>query len=280
MNINYINFSNTTRFHDTKIPYITFRSFEKLDFIRHGFSTRLGGVSKGIYESMNLNFTRGDDNEAVRRNFSLIGEALNILPDHMVFAMQTHTANVMEADYEHLGMGVTKDRSFSDIDGLVTNRPGIALVTSYADCVPIFLADPVKKAIGLSHAGWKGTVKNIAAVTVERMNKLYNSRPEDIFAFIGPSICRNCYEIGEDVAEEFAKAYSENVFDGILFPKENNKFHLDLHHANYFNLVNAGLLPEHISVTDICTCCNPEILYSHRASKGLRGGLCGFLEII
>ena len=233
---------------------------------------------------MDLTFTRGDDPDAVRENFRLIGRALDIRPEDMVYAMQTHTTNVIEATKAERGMGVIKDRCFSDIDGFVTNTPGVALVTTYADCVPIFLADPVKRAIGLSHSGWRGTVNNIADVTVKKMTSLYGSNPADIIAFVGPSICRNCYEIGSDVADVFAARYGEKVFDGILYPAApdrpfDGKFRLDLHRANVVNLLAAGLLEENIGVTDICTCCNPGLLFSHRASKGQRGGLCGFMEI-
>lgn len=279
MNINYSNFNGTTKYHDTKTPYITFKKLDEIDFINHGFSTRLGGVSTGIYSSMNLTFTRDDNPECVSENFRIIGNALNIRPEDMVYAMQTHTANVMEVNESHKGMGVTIDRNFSDIDGLVTNIPGVALLTSYADCVPLFFVDPVNKAIGLSHSGWRGTVNNIAGNTINKMAALYNSEPTDIIAFIGPSICCDCYEVSEDVAEEFAKAYGDKVFDDILYVKDNGKFKLDLWNANYHNFLNSGLKPENIGITDICTCCNKDLLFSHRATKGKRGGLCGFLQI-
>lgn len=282
MEIKYFNASGSTVFHYGRVPYITFKSFDGLDFIRHGFSTRLGGVSHGIYESMNLCYTRGDDAEAVRRNFSLIGGALKIAPEDMVYAMQTHTANVMEATDTHRGMGVVRPRDYDGVDGLVTDVPGIALVTTYADCVPVFLADPVKKAIGLAHSGWRGTVNNIAQAAVNRLSELYGSKPENIRAFIGPSICRSCYEVGEDVAGQFAEKYGEDVFlRGVLRPVEpyKGKFLLDLHTANKINLINAGILEKNIGITDICTCCNPSLLFSHRASKGQRGGMCGFLQI-
>lgn len=279
MNINYSNFNGTTRFHDTKTPYISFRSLDNLDFIRHGFSTRLGGVSTGIYSSMNLTFTRADDPANVSKNFEIIGESLGIKTDDMVYAMQTHTANVMEVKECHKGMGIVRERDFSDIDGLITNIPGITLVTSHADCVPLFFADPVNKAIGLSHSGWRGTVNNIAKNTIAKMKESYGSNPEDIIAFIGPSICRDCYEVGEDVAEEFAKAYGDSVFDDILYIKDNGKFKLDLWAANYHNLLNSGIIQKNIGITDICTCCNKDILFSHRATKGERGGMCAFLEI-
>lgn len=279
MNINYRNFNGTTRFVDGDVPYITARNLEATGIVKNAFSTRIGGVSTGIYESMNLTFTREDNPDNVRKNFEIIGNAMGIKTCDMVYSMQTHTTNVMEVGEAHKGMGVIKERDFSDIDGLVTNVPGITLVTSYADCVPLYMVDPVKHAIGLSHSGWRGTVNNIAEVTIAKMTKLYGTNPKDLIVFIGPSICRDCYEISADVADEFAKVYGSSVFDNILYVKNNGKFKLDLWQANYTNFVNCGVNPENIAITDICTCCNSELLFSHRASKGMRGGLCGFLTL-
>lgn len=279
MNIDYLNFTNTTSFHEGKVPYFTSRQLDKIDFITHAFSTRLGGVSSGQYESMNLSYTVGDDERNVRENFNIFGNAIRILPANMVYSKQTHTTNVLKITKDHLGMGIYRDRDFDNIDGLITNEPGICLVTSYADCVPLYIVDPVNKAIGLSHSGWKGTVGDIASVTVNKMAEEYSSNPNDLIVFIGPSICQGCYEIGEDVAEHFAVKYGPNVFDKILYPKENGKFHLNLWQANVTNFINAGVKENNISITDICTCHNPNVLFSHRASKGKRGGLCAFLMI-
>ena len=279
MNINYRNFSQTTHFHYGNVPYFTFKSFDKLDFIKHAFSTRIGGVSTGIYSTMNLTFTRDDNKENVSRNFEIMAKRLGINTSDMVYAMQTHTVNVMEVTDKHRGMGIVTERDFIDVDGLVTNIPGITLVTSYADCVPLYIVDPVNRAIGLSHSGWRGTVGNIAFETINKMQKLYNTKAENLIVFIGPSICSDCYEVGEDVAEEFAKRYGDSVFDDILSIKKNNKFKLNLWNANCRNFIEAGVKADNIGITDICTCCNPELLFSHRATKGNRGGLCGFLSL-
>ena len=262
-----------------RVPYIKFKCFEGIDFINYGFSTRLGGTSKGIFSSMNLSFARGDDENCVSENFRLIADSIGTKPEHMVYAMQTHTANVLKVGKNECGMGVTRKRNFADIDGLITNEPGVCLVTSYADCVPLYFVDIKKKCIGLSHAGWRGTVNKIGIHTVKMMMQAFDSKPQDIIAFIGPSICNDCYEVSKDVADQFSKAYSKETIDHILTSKTNEKFQLNLHQANRYNLLDAGLMPENIFVTDICTCCNPNLLYSHRASKGQRGGLCGFLEI-
>ena len=289
MNIKYINSSNinrTTELTDynyehssNKSPYIKFKCFEGIDFINYGFSTRLGGTSKGMFSSMNLSFARGDDEKCVSRNFELIADSIGTTPQHMVYAKQTHTTNVLKVGKNECGMGVMRKRNFSDIDGLITNEPGVCLVTSYADCVPLYFVDIKKKCIGLSHAGWRGTVGKIGIKTVKMMIEEFESNPLDIIAFIGPSICKDCYEISKDVADEFLQAYSKEISDRILISKSNEKFQLNLHLANKYNLLEAGLKPENIFITDICTCCNPDLLYSHRASKGQRGGLCGFLEI-
>ena len=289
MNIKYINSTDTNRTTELtnydpehsskKVPYIKFKCFEDIDFINYGFSTRLGGTSKGIFSSMNLSFARGDDENCVSENFELIADSIGTIPQHMVYAKQTHTTNVFKVGKNECGMGVIRERDFSDIDGLITNEPGVCLVTSYADCVPLYFVDIKKKCIGLSHAGWRGTVGKIGIKTVEMMIQAFDSNPQDIIAFIGPSICKDCYEISKDVADEFLQAYSKGISNRILIPKSNEKFQLNLHLANKYNLLEAGLKPENIFVTDICTCCNPDLLYSHRASKGQRGGLCGFLEI-
>lgn len=279
MNIDYINFTNTTLFHEGTVPYFTSRRLDKIDFINHAFSTRLGGVSTKQYESMNLSYTVGDDDKKVRENFSIFGRAIRVLPENMVYAKQTHTTNVLKVTKDYLGMGVVRERNFDNIDGLITNEPGICLVTSYADCVPLYIVDIVNKAIGLAHSGWRGTVGDIAGKTIRQMTVEYGTNPKNLIVFIGPSICQECYEIGEDVAEHFAVKYGSKVFDKILYPKENGKFHLNLWQANMTNFLNAGVNENNISITDICTCHNPKLLFSHRASKGRRGGLCGFLMI-
>ncbi|HBH93221.1 MAG TPA: peptidoglycan editing factor PgeF, partial [Bacteroides sp.] len=247
------------------------------------FSTRLGGVSGGIWSSMNLNFGRGDDEANVLANFRLYAEATGTDVDNMVYSMQTHTTNVIRVGRADCGNGVTKPQRFNDVDGLVTNEPGVCLVTTYADCVPLYFVDTKNRAIGLSHSGWRGTVGNITQVTVSLMRSEFGTKPEDIIAFIGPSICKSCYEVSGDVAEKFKAAYSAEEIEDILTDKgminKEHKYLLNLHAANVANMVNAGIPADNINVTDICTCCNPDFLYSHRASGGRRGGLCAFLEL-
>lgn len=263
----------------TEPPYLEYPMFRETGIVKHGFSTRIGGVSKGCFSSLNLSFTRGDEEEAVRENFRRIGSAMGIRCEDMVFTHQTHTINVRVVTEADRGCGIVKPRTYSDVDGLVTDIPGICLVTFYADCVPLYFVDPVKKVIGLSHSGWRGTVGKIGKVTVETMCREFKSRPEDILAAVGPSICQDCYEVSEDVILEFQKTFSRELWKDIFYRKENGKYQLNLWEANRQILLGAGILPEHISMPNLCTCCNPEFLYSHRASQGKRGNLGAFLGI-
>lgn len=261
------------------VTFLTYPAFEEMPEIVHGFSTRLGGVSEGIYSSMNLSFTRGDKEEAVKENYRRISSAMGVAMENIVTSDQTHTANVRRVTEEDRGNGITKPRPYKDVDGMITNVPGIVLATFYADCVPLYFVDPVQKAIGLSHSGWRGTVSKIGKITVEKMSEEYGTRPEELYAAVGPSICQKCYEVSEDVAEEFRRAFDPKYWNTLFYKKENGKYQLNLWEANRIVLLESGIPEDHISMPNLCTCCNPEFLFSHRASKGKRGNLGAFLGI-
>ncbi|WP_461815837.1 peptidoglycan editing factor PgeF [Faecalimonas sp.] len=261
------------------VYYLTYPLFEQTGMVQHAFSTRLGGVSKGVCSTMNLSFSRGDKEEDVRENFRRMANVLNVEETDFVFSKQTHTTNVRVVTSEDKGKGIVKSLDYDDVDGLITNVPGICLVTFYADCVPLFFVDPVKKVIGLSHSGWRGTVGKIGKKTVEKMQKEYGSNPKDILAAIGPSICQDCYEVSEDVIDEFKRAFAEEYWTELFYRKENGKYQLNLWKANEYIFLESGIEKDHIEVTNICTCCNNEILFSHRASCGKRGNLAAFLAI-
>lgn len=255
------------------VPFLSYPMFEKTGIVKHGFSTRLGGVSKGYWASMNVSTTRGDDPADVEENLRRIAKAIGVRRDSLTFTNQTHTTNVAVVKEEDKG------RRFQETDGMITNVPGICLVTFYADCVPLYFVDPVKKVVGLSHSGWRGTVGKMGKVTVELMQKTYGSDPEDILATVGPSICQDCYEVSEDVILEFQKSFEEQDWQQIYYKKENGKYQLNLWKANELIFREAGILPEHIAVTNVCTHCNPEILFSHRTTGDKRGNLGAFLAL-
>lgn len=261
------------------VPFLEYPMLRKTGLVYHGFSTRLGGVSEGCYASMNLSFDRGDDPEAVRENFRRIGNAIGVNVEDMVMSKQTHTTNVRVVTEEDRGKGVVKERDYTDVDGLVTDVRGICLVTSYADCVPLYFVDPVRNAIGLSHSGWRGTVGKIGKKTVELMAERFGSDPSDILACVGPSVCVDCYEVSEDVVEKVREAFAPALWNRLFYKKDNGKYQLDLWKTNEEIFLEAGILPEHIAVTNVCTHCNSRILYSHRTQGDRRGNLCAFLAL-
>ena len=285
------------------LPYLAFPLLEETGFVRHAFTTRAGGVSEGVCATLNLSFSRGDKEEAVRENFRRVAEELGAEPERFVFTDQTHTTNVRIVTQEDAGKGLTRPKDYRDIDGLVTNVPGIVLSVFTADCVPVYLADPVHRSIGLVHSGWRGTAGRIAEKALRIMAEQYGTDPADVICAVAPSICQDCYEISRDVAEIFGEEFAGREDEILTSPLQNgeedrvgnylasgnaggyfsgspeDKYHLDLWQANRIVLEEAGVLPSHISVTDICTCCNPDHLFSHRASHGKRGNLGAFLMI-
>lgn len=260
-----------------EVMYLVYPLLEKTGIVKHGFSTRIGGVSKEHLGTMNLSFSRGDDAEAVRENYRRMANALDVSYDSFVFSQQTHTTNVRTVTVDDRGKGILHPLDYQDVDGLITNVPGLCLSTFYADCVPLYFVDPVHRAIGLSHSGWRGTVGRMGQVTLQRMTEEYGTDPSDVIAAIGPSICQDCYEVSEDVIEQFQRAFSQEHWDELYYKKENGKYQLNLWKANEIVMLEAGVKKENIAVTNICTCCNSDILFSHRASQGKRGNLAAFL---
>ncbi len=260
------------------VGFLQFPILEQLDFINHAFSTRIGGVSTDEFKSMNLNFKRGDDPQKVMENYRIFCQAAGFEFDTLVSSSQDHNTFVRKVTKADCGIGITRPHDISSVDALVTNEPGVTLVTHYADCTPILLADPEKKVIGLAHAGWRGTVAKIGEATVEKMTEEYGCDPTDIIAVIGPAIGGCCYEVDTPVYEEFAcltelkPAYFTRTLG-------HGKYTVDLKETNRRMLMEAGLLSINIVISDVCTKCNSGLLYSHRASGGRRGGLVAMMCI-
>lgn len=269
--------SKTLTVHSGEVPYYSFPAFDRVDFVRHGFSTRLGGVSEGTFASMNLGFNRGDDDAAVSENYRRFCAAIGVKAEDVVLSAQTHTTNVYNVTAADRGRGITRERGYTDVDGLITDEPNLVLCTHYADCVPLFFVDPVRRVVATSHAGWRGTVGGIGQVTVERMARDYGCQPSDILVGIGPSIGRCCFEVDTPVIDEFAKL---SFFDDDCYTDDKNgKYHIDLWEVNRRYLLNADVKAENITVADVCTRCHPEKLWSHRYCGNDRGSLAAFIAI-
>lgn len=260
-------------------PYLTFNALNEIPFIRHAFSTRLGGVSKGVCNSMNLAFGRGDDRETVLKNYRLLCDSVGFEYESLCASVQVHEAVVKTVNESHRGHGILKERQFSSADALITDSKAVTLVTYYADCTPIFFVDTVTHAIGLAHAGRRGTVAKIAVNTVSQMQKSFGTRPEDLICAIGPVIGECCYEIDGDCAEQFKNSGRIDA-SKVLTYKGNNKYMANLALANKLLLMSAGVAEKNITISDLCTRCNSRLLWSHRATKGQRGTMAAFMQIL
>ena len=257
---------------ENEVVWTSFPEFDRVAWLTNAFSTRIGGVSEGIFASMNLGFSLESEHpERVAENFRRFSAAVGFEPEHMVHTQQEHKDRILRVGRNERGAGFAFPRPWTEVDGLVTNEPDVVLTIFGADCVPIFLADVAHKAIGAVHAGWRGTDLGIAGKAVRMMREEFDSDPVDMIAGIGPSICGECYEVSGEVACRFPAE--------CVRPKANGKFMLDLHRANFLILEEAGIPAGKIFPGNLCTACNPDIFFSHRATHGQRGVCAGFLMI-
>lgn len=280
-----------------EVEYLTFPLLTALPGITHAFSTRIGGSSVGDYATMNLSFTRGDDTDRVHENYRRMADVLHTEVSHMVCTYQTHTTNIRRVYQADGGKGILCDRGYTDVDGLVTDDRDLCLVCFTADCVPLYFVDVENGAIGLAHSGWRGTAAGMGRCMAERMRQEFGTEPEQLTVAIGPSICQDCYEVSEEVAEQFCQLEKSIPFSARLLEEMTEqgvyphrqllrpgriagKYQLDLWLANLLVLRGAGIPLSQIQVTDVCTCCNSNYLFSHRASQGKRGNLAAFLMMI
>ena len=232
----------------------------------HCFTTRLGGVSTGILDSLNLSMSRGDKPENVVENYRRIGAVLGFAPEDVVIARQTHSDIVRQVSAADRGAGLLKEK-LPECDALITNTPGIALFVSTADCTPILLHDPVTGAVGAAHAGWRGTASAIGAKTVEAMVRAYGCRAEDIRAAIGPNIGFCHFETDADVPEAMLEAFGEEVRPFIR--QVGSKYYVNLKEINALILRRSGV--GRIEISSACTMCQPARFWSHRFTRGQRG---------
>ena len=267
-------------YNNKEVPVVKSALLSKYeDRLVHGISTRLGGVSTEHLASMNLSFSRGDDPEKVMENHRIFSGALGYDMNNTVFSDQVHKTFIRSCTKEDAGKGLIRETDIKETDGLITDVRKLPLMTFYADCVPLQFYAPDNNVIAGVHSGWKGTLYEIGRVAVEKFRDEYNCDISKLICFIGPSICKDCYEISSDVAEQFIKAHAEYEKENIITYTGNDKYHLDLQRACREVLLGAGLQPENIEISGLCTCCNHEILFSHRKTNGLRGNLAAVMML-
>jgi len=255
------------------IKYCVFDNIEKTDFVKHCFTTRIGGVSTGVFDSLNVSYTRDDIKENVDENLQRLSKATELDFKNIVSGHQIHKKDILYADYNHCGI------YHNGFDGYITDKPGIVLCTYHADCVPIFFADANKKVIGLCHSGWRGTVLKIAEETVEKMVEVFGCDKKDIVIGIGPSIGKCCFQIDEPVVCEFNKnlPYAMDYIN--VDDKEKDHYKADLWSINKRILMECGIPEENIEITDKCTMCNGDLFYSHRRMGSHRGSMAAYIAI-
>lgn len=255
------------------LPMVESPLFQRETGLQHGFSTRKGGVSKEHLASLNLSFSVEDAKENVLENFRRIGERFGKTPEDFVLSKQSHETKVLKVGRKDRGKGITKDRDYEGIDALITDEEGIILSCFSADCVPILFYDPIHKAVGACHSGWRGTKGKILQNVVEEMRKHFSSNPAEILIAIGPSICKEQYVVSEDLALSFLEDYPDLGEDSSspIQRISKDKFQLDLWDLNRRIALDCGIKEEHISISGYCTMENPELFFSHRYSQGKRG---------
>ena len=255
------------------LPMVESPLFQRETGLQHGFSTRKGGVSKEHLASLNLSFSVEDAKENVLENFRRIGERFGKTPEDFVLSKQSHETKVLKVGTKDRGKGITKDRDYEGIDALITDEKGIILSCFSADCVPILFYDPIHKAVGACHSGWRGTKGKILQNVVEEMRKHFSSNPAEILIAIGPSICKEQYVVSEDLALSFLEDYPD-LGEDTASPIQRiskDKFQLDLWDLNRRIALDCGIKEEYISISGYCTMENPELFFSHRYSQGKRG---------
>ena len=265
------------------VPLIESPLLQEIRGLRHGFSTRKGGVSKEHLSSLNLGFNLGDEKEKVLENFRILGSLFEAKPEDFVLTQQTHSVNVRHVGREDRGKGIFRERNYTDVDALITNEEGVILTAFSADCVPILFYDKGHRAIASCHSGWRGTHGRILARVIEAMQREFSSKPEEIYIAIGPSICKNCYEVSEDVGEAFLEAFpalrEETKNASPIERVSEEKFHIDLWELNRIIALEAFIPPENISISGYCTMERPDLFFSHRYSQGKRGVQGAFISL-
>ena len=252
-------------------------ALDKAGGVSHGFSTREGGITVDPPKaSLNLSWTRCGSPEEVIANFKIFAEGAGIDYDDMAVVNHEHGANVLRIAHEHRGRGFYKD-PLPPCDGIITDDPTVTLVTSHADCGAYFFYDPVHRAIGMAHAGWKGTLLRIGAEMARRMAEEFDTDPSDIIAATGPCICRECFEVDADLGEKFQ---SEFGYPGISRPGRQGKAYVDLELAAAVQFVEAGIRPESITLMNACTYENRQHFFSHRRDKGITGSMAAYIKLI
>lgn len=255
------------------LMYLVVERWEDDPHMVHGFSTRFGGVSSGHCATLNLGFNRGDERENVIENYRRMCHVLEVPLESVVISKQVHETNIIEVGQNDCGNGIITPNKWGSVDGFYTKEKGVTLVTHYADCVPLFFYAPKYDIIGLAHAGWRGTVREIGKKMIQLWSEKEQIPASEIEVAIGPSIGPCHFEVDKEVADAFKEKFEECI----TYDAKIQKYRINLWQCNQKSLLSAGVLEEHIECAHICTCCQDDIFFSHRKTQGKRGTLGAFM---
>lgn len=260
------------------VHWFAFEQLTRCEFLIHGFSTRIGGVSESPFAELNLAFHVGDNLDHVVENRRRYCQALGLHLEDLTSGEQVHRDQVRVVTGRDRGCGAfSYDTAFPGTDGFITNESGVVLSSYYADCVPLFVVDPVQRVVGLAHAGWKGTVKRIGARTIETMQTEFGTRVADCLVGIGPSVGQCCYEVDEHVIQPLQDEFPE--WEEFVKRKDNGRWDLDLWATNRQVFLDVGVPSEQIEVSGLCTACRTDLFFSYRAEQGQTGRMASILAI-
>ena len=263
-----------------QIKYLKCRPLDNTDLVINAFTTRSGGVSKYPFDSLNLSYNVGDKESCVRENREIIANILNIDYRNIVSAQQIHRDKITVVKKEDKGRGSFKyTEALAETDALITNVSRIPLLMCYADCVPIFILDPVKKAIGLIHSGRRGTELQITSKTLNKMQKIFGTNPQSCLAAIFPSIGPCCYKIKNQSQINDYWMNKNNFSHKIVSVQNENERSLDLKKANYLQLIKGGIEKKNIFINEICTADYPKLFFSYRRDKGNTGRMAAIFML-
>lgn len=258
------------------VTYLSVPAFDETGLAVTCFSTRLGGVSAPPLATMNLGFGRGDERSNVLRNYEISGNAAGFDGLRTVAFSQIHGNGVCVANDSDAGEAFSACKR--EYDAVVTNTPNLPIATYHADCVPVFLLDTKSRAVGVAHAGWRGTAMKTPASAIHKMEMSFGSDPRDILAAVGPSIGVCCFETDRDVPDAMLASFGDEAKRHII-SNGNGKYHVSLADLNVLTLLSSGIPDENITVSDECTCCKNDLYWSHRATGGLRGTMAAFIML-
>lgn len=263
-------------FEDKGLKLLKNKRLDAFKELAYCFTTRHGGVSTGECDSLNLSWKRRDSVENVKENHTRMAHAIGVEPESIVFVQLTHSDRVLAVDSSFCNNGSWWDQVPVGYDAVITQSTGTTLLARTADCGTVLLYDPVKKAIGAVHSGWKGTVKGIICNTVSKMIELYGCDPANIVAVCGPSICKDCFKVHMDCASQFFEAFGKGKYDTQL---PDGRYSIDMWRIMKDQLLQSGIISENISMAQDCTCCDEENYFSHRRGKGKSGIMLAVIHL-